>query len=406
MRSVSTISDTPPSLPATWIDNPPPDDAWLARATPEPVLEPDLPIVDAHHHFWESRPWPYGIDDYRADAGLGHDVGQSICVEGGSFHRTTGPIALRGVGEVEAVRAASACASGRPRVAAAIVAAADPTATGDFDLVLDALDAAGGGRLSGIRYSVASHPDPSYRGRFAARPPGLLSAPEVARVAAMLGERGLLFETWLLQHQIGEAERLAAACPTTTIVIDHLGGPLGAGRYREDPDAAAAWRESLARLAERPNVRLKLGGLGMVSLGARFREQATPPSSETLAASWACRILPAISLFGPERCMFESNFPVDRGQTGWVALWNAFKRVVAHLPLSARCDLFAGTARRTYRLADAEDRTLYDRGQRIANDPANPALIPPSAQVSRNVAGDRFSANALCAPSLEGRNAS
>jgi predicted TIM-barrel fold metal-dependent hydrolase len=313
----------------------------------EEPLEPDLPICDPHHHLWDFPGSRYMTEELRADTGSGHDVRHTVFVECTSGYRTDGPEAFKPVGETEFVVAADP--SG---FIAGIVGMADLRVP-EIDDVLAAHVDAGAGRFRGIRHASAWDASPDIRESHTKPPPDLLSLPDFRRGIAALGRAGLSFDAWLFHPQIPELTDVARAHPDVTIVLDHLGGPLGIGPYagRED-EVRAAWRASMEDLATCENVVVKLGGIGMPVFGrtggARDGGQAT---SEELAERWGEPIRWCIDRFGVDRCMFESNFPVDKVSCSYVALWNAFKRIVADAGADERAALFHDTAVRTYRLA-------------------------------------------------------
>ncbi|HLY54377.1 MAG TPA: amidohydrolase family protein [Stellaceae bacterium] len=325
--------------------------------TVEAILEPELAIVDAHHHLWEaSELLPdigrYLLPDFLADTESGHRVVASIYVEAGAMYRAQGPAAFRPVGEVEfanGMAAASASGTYGPTLACAgIVGFADLLLGDGVVPVLEALVAAGGGRLRGIRYMAASDPDPTLS--TARRPAGLLRDTRFRAGFAGLAPLGLTFDSWLFHRQLDDAVDLARAFPETTIIIDHTGGPVRLGAYAERPDETyREWRQGIAALAACSNVVMKLGGLGM-RLFALPPHEGTEPLSAHLAVHWRPYIEPSIEAFGPARCMFESNFPVDRASSSYAVLWNAFKRLAAGASLEEKVALFSGTAKRVYRL--------------------------------------------------------
>jgi L-fuconolactonase len=218
--------------------------------------------------------------------------------------------------------------------------------------VLEAMIAASGGRFRGIRFISATHPDQAAWGSLVNRPAGLLLDQRVREGFARLAPLGLSFDAWMYHTQLGELVDLARAFPDTPIVLDHVGGALGLGRYAGKRDEVfAAWSANIRELAACPNVHVKLGGLGMRMFGFTLHTGELPPSSEELAAAWRPYIETCIAAFGPERAMFESNFPVDKGSCGYAALWNAFKRITAGHSATEKTALFAGTATKFYRLA-------------------------------------------------------
>ncbi len=333
--------------------HPPADLRWL-RQTTEDALDPELPVVDAHHHLFDRPTWRYCSEDLLTDLAGGHRVVATVYVECREGYRSEGPEHLRPVGETEAVeRIASQIARdpSAPRVCAAIVGHADLTRGAAVDEVLDAHLRQSPARFRGIRQTASADADPAYA-RVGARPPlGLLRQAEFREGFARLAPRGLSFDAWLYHPQLPDLVDLARAFPGTAIVLNHVGGPLGLGRYAGRRDEVfAAWRASIVDLAACPNVVAKLGGLGMRLCGFGFHEAARPPSSEELASAWRPFVEACIEAFGADRCMFESNFPVDQLSCDYVVLWNAFKRIAAGCSAEQKADLFSRTATRVYRL--------------------------------------------------------
>lgn len=320
-------------------------EAWLALASEE-VLDPGQPILDAHHHLWDRPEGRYRAEELTADLATGHDVRASVFVQCRTGYRTGGPEALRPVGEVETVRRWARDIPGHVMV---IVGQADLRLGAEVAPVLDALAEAGGGTLRGIRNTTAFHPDPAVRSNPAPPPDGLLRDAAFAEGARAVGRAGLVLDIWAYQTQLDEVADLAHAAPDTVLVLDHCGGPLGVGPHRrDDAESFGAWRAGLARVAACDNVRVKIGGFGLAVMGHRHADLPRPPDSATLARDWAPWVETCLELFGPERAMFESNFPVDKGQFGYVALWNAFKRLARPHTRSERDDLFWRSAARTY----------------------------------------------------------
>jgi predicted TIM-barrel fold metal-dependent hydrolase len=329
-------------------------DDWLARRT-EPPLEPGLPIVDPHHHLWDRPTWVYMLPDLLADLAAGHNVIATVFVQARAFHRAGGPEEFRPVGETEFVNGVAAMsASGRygpAQVCAGIVGHADLSLGARVQDVLEAHLRAGGGRFRGIRHITAWDADTSLLNPAYAPPPGLLGDATFREGLARLAPLGLSFDAWLYHPQIDELTALARASPETRIVLDHVGGPLAIGSYAGKRDAIfPGWAASIRKLAQCPNVHVKLGGLGMKINGYDFHEGADPPSSEALAAAWKPFIETCIEAFTPARCMFESNFPVDKGSYSYGVFWNACKRLANGASAGEKADLFARTAARFYRL--------------------------------------------------------
>ncbi len=329
---------------------------WLDKRR-ELALEPDLPIVDPHHHLID-RPESgcYLLPDLLADiAGGGHNVAATVYLEWLSMYRASGPVEMRPVGEIEfanGVAAMSASGSyGKPRVCAGIVGHADLALGARVKEVLEAMIAAGGGRFRGIRFISASHPDQMQWGSAVGRPEGLLLDKKVREGFAQIAPLGLSFDAFMYHTQLGDLLDLARAYPETSIVMNHVGGPIGLGLYKGKRDAVfAEWSASIRALASCLNVHVKLGGLGMRLLGFDSHEGELPPSSAELAAAWRPYIDTCIAAFGADRAMFESNFPVDKGSYSYGVFWNACKRLAQGASASEKASLFHGTASRVYRL--------------------------------------------------------
>lgn len=320
--------------------------AWLALQ-PEIAIEPELPIVDAHHHLWDRGGHRYLVPEFAAEAG-GHRVEASVYVECLSNYDESATPALRPVGETAFVASLPEWGA---RIAAGIVAAADLSLGEGVSHVLDAHERAGGAAFKGVRYVTAFDSSPDVRGMYPTRL-GMLRERAVQRGAAMLADRGHTLDVWLYFHQLDDVVELAIACPGLVIVVDHCGGPIGIGPYAANrAEVFLQWREAIAAVSRCPNVVMKFGGLAMTLAGFGWRSQSTPPDSRALEAAWRPYFQECIERFGPQRCMFESNFPVDRTGCTYVGLWNAFKKLSSGLDAESRAALFGGTARRVYRLA-------------------------------------------------------
>lgn len=302
-------------------------------------------IVDPHHHLWEHPEKPYMMPQLRADTSSVEGLLATVFVECGSGYRTAGPEAFRPVGETDFVVAADP-----DGFIAGIVGFADLTRPEVAD-VLAAHVEAGQGRFRGIRHASAWDASPDIRESHTKPPPGLLGQADFRRGFAALGAAGLSFDAWMYHPQLPELTDLCQALPDVSVVLDHLGGPLGIGPYagRRD-EVLAGWRDSIRDVAACENVVLKVGGIGMAVYGMGWQRTggATP---EQLVAAWGDPIRFCIETFGPDRCMFESNFPVDGVSCTYADLWTAFQLIAADFSDSERADLFAGTAARAYRLS-------------------------------------------------------
>jgi predicted TIM-barrel fold metal-dependent hydrolase len=327
---------------------------WLAGRQ-EPIIEPALPIVDPHHHLWDVDRARYLLDELRADTGSGHNIVATVFIEARAMRRAEGPVEMRPVGETEFVNGVAAMSAsglyGSTRHCAGIVGHADLTLGGRVEPVLEAHLRAGGGRFRGVRYITAWDADTSVRNPAYSPPQGLLGDSAFREGFAVLGRLGLSFDAWLFHPQIGEVADLARAFPGTSIVLNHVGGPIGVGAYAgRRAEEFPGWAASIKMLAACPNVCVKLGGLGMRLGGFGFHELPEAPSSETLASAWRPYVEICIEAFGADRAMFESNFPVDKGSYSYPVFWNACKRLAQGASDTERAALFSGTAARFYRL--------------------------------------------------------
>jgi predicted TIM-barrel fold metal-dependent hydrolase len=332
-----------------------PTEAWLATAPPEPILEPALPIVDTHHHLWERPDHRYLLPELLADLGSGHNVVATVFLECHAMYRARGPVELRPVGETEFVAGVAAMSDsglyGPTRVAAGIVGFADLALGDRVEPVLESHLRAGGGRFRGVRHAAAWDASEIIGNSAVATGPHDMRRPEFRAGLARLTALGLSLDAWVFHPQLADAIDLARSAPTANIIVGHCGGPLGYGPYSGKRDEVfAAWKASITELARSPNVTMKLGGMMMRLAAYDYGALDAPPSSAELAALWRPYIEHCIDRFGPTRCMFESNFPVEKMGIGYAALWNAFKRLTAGASADDKQALFSGTARRVYRL--------------------------------------------------------
>lgn len=332
-------------------------ETWLPLVHEE-VVEPDLPIVDPHHHLWNYRDRPgyqpkYLLDDLHGDTGSGHRVEQTVFIECEWAYREGGPDHLRCIGETEFVAdvAAESAKSGGARIAAIVGSCDMSLDSARLAEVLDAHDVAGRGLFRGIRHRLANDPTGSaHMGRGNAVE-GLMQSDAFHAGVAELGRRGHSFEAWLYHPQLPELIDMTPNLGNTTIVLNHIGAPLGVGVFAGKRDAILGeWRESIAALSEHGNVVVKLGGIGMAIYGMGWEQRDRPATSDEIVEAWGPSIRFIIERFGARRCMFESNFPVDKVSCSYRVLWNAFKKMSADLPAADRGELFRGTATRVYRL--------------------------------------------------------
>ena len=340
---------------------------------PEVILEPELPIIDPHHHLWDQRSYAtptvtdhpfmtairpaarYLLDALMADTQTGHNVVGTVFVECGAFYKAAGPVEMRPIGETEFVNGVAAMSAsgvyGDFRACAGIVSRADLLLGDGVKAVLEAHQGAGGGRFRGIRNGASFDADPDVLGPLNRVEAGLYLSDTFRSGFRHLAPMGFSFDAWLLEPQLPDMISLARAFEATPIVLDHVGTPLGRGAYAgRREERFPIWRDNIRQLAKSPNVVVKLGGLAMAFCNFPSFLAEPRASSEQLAREWAPYVETCIEAFGPDRCMFESNFPVDMGSCDYPTLWNAFKRIAAGASAAEKTALFSGTAKRIYKL--------------------------------------------------------
>jgi predicted TIM-barrel fold metal-dependent hydrolase len=331
-------------------------DDWLALVS-EPIIEPELAIIDPHHHLWDFPEYPYFLAEILADANTGHNITQTVFLECTTCFRADGPEEEKPIGEVEFVNGMAAMSAsgkyGPTRVASGIVGLAELRLGARVEDVLHKQISAGGGRFKGVRY-VASwdDKDPAIRNGHTNPTQHIYRDDEKFHEGfAVLGKLGLTFDAWVYHTALPDLIALARKFPDQPIVLDHCGGPLGFGWYADKREAVFAdWSKSIRELATCENVMIKLGGLGMRVIGFEFGNQDKPPTSEVLAAAWKPYIETCLEAFSPSRAMFESNFPVDKVSGSYAVYWNAFKRLASGATVDEKAQLFRETARRFYDL--------------------------------------------------------
>jgi L-fuconolactonase len=317
-------------------------------------LDAALPICDAHHHLWNRTDQRYLLDEFLTDAQSGHNIRSTVFIEWRSHYREEGAAELRCVGETEFAAAVGQRAQrSQTRVCAAIVAHADLALGAAVAPVLEAHIAAAPGRFRGIRDVGTWDADPDVVGGPPISPPGLYRETRFRAGFALLERYGLTFDAWVYQTQLEDLIDLARAYPGIQIVLNHTGGVLGVGPYAgRRSELFTQWRTSLQELAQSENVYLKLGGLGMRRSGFAFHGRPRESKSKVLAETWRPWFETGIELFGPERCMFESNFPVDGASCSYRVLWNSFKRVLAGASRETKMRVLHDNAARFYRIED------------------------------------------------------
>lgn len=345
----------------------------------ETILEPDLPIVDPHHHIWYlpdslldaldgfedkdgkavARTYRlhrrYLLDELLADLNSGHNVVATVFTDAHAMYRAEGPDEFKSLGEIEFVTGYAAVADSRVfgdcRFCEGIVGGVDLAIGDRAGAVLDAHMQAAGGRYRGVRPPNVISDDRLEGLKHMLGKPHVMRDPKFLEGARLLAPRGLSLDIFVFASQLQELVELAQKLPDTQIILDHTGGPLGIGPYAENRDEHFAfWRDEMRKVAECDNVALKVGGLGMALCGFPTSALEERAGSDRLAEDWRPHIETAIEIFGAERCMFESNFPIDGVTARYPSIWNAFKRVVADYSPDEKRALFSGTAARIYRV--------------------------------------------------------
>lgn len=324
--------------------------AWLDQVTEE-ILEPERPICDPHHHLWDHPGSRYLLDEVLEDTGTGHNIVSTVFVECHSMYRQAAQTALAPVGETEFVQGIAAMSAsgqyGNTRIAAGIVAFADLTLGVDVRPVLEAHQLASSNRFSGIRHAAGWHADDAIRNSHTNPPESLMLSDTFREGFAVLDDMGLTFDAWFYHDQLPEFVDLAKAFPGVTMILDHFGGPLGIGPYDAD-ETFAVWRDHIAELQVCANVHFKLGGINMKINGFDWHKRDLPPTSDELVDRTGRYYEFCIDHFGADRCMFESNFPVDRESCSYNILWNAFKKLAGNSSENEKAALFYRTATAVY----------------------------------------------------------
>lgn len=338
----------------------PGSDEWLNQVQ-EDIIDPERPIIDPHHHLWLKRfNRDYVLPQYWADTDSGHNIVKTVFMECRAFYHREGPEHLYPVGEVEYVaelaRQSKANTEHKAYIAG-ILGKADLRLAGESEEklleLLDGLRAASDGLLRGIRHSAARDPHPEDLLIVVPAPPYLHGEESFRKGLRILAAQGLTYDSWHYHHQNMDFIELAQAVPECTMILDHFGTPLGVGRYKHRRDEIfQQWKQDMRELAKCENVMAKLGGLAMPDNGFGWDKAERPPTSDELIKQQRKYYEHMLDCFGPDRCMFESNFPVDRLSVNYVVVWNAFKKMTADLSESEKHALFYGTAERVYSLQD------------------------------------------------------
>jgi len=324
---------------------------WLATVQ-EDIVDPDRAIIDTHHHLWPAGGLiEYSLEDLHADTGSGHNVVKTVFMECHASYREDGPAHLRSLGEVEYVRenAERSRGSGQAEIAAMVT---------QFDLhypdvneLIDAHEETSGGMFRGIRQALANARPNEGLMLEAHGPQDMYKNPDFLKGMKVLGDRGHSYESWHYHYQNPEFAAIARAVPGTLMVLDHIGTPVATGVYADKRDAVfEEWKKDIADIASCENTIAKLGGFAMPDNGMGWMGRATPPTSDEVVEAQAAYYLHVIECFTPDRCMFESNFPVDKLSLSYQVFFNAMKKIVKEFSEDEKNAMFSGTATRVYRL--------------------------------------------------------
>ena len=331
----------------------PSTDEWRALVQEE-IVEPERRIIDPHHHLWSTPSFwgRYELEDLWRDTGSGHNVEKTVFIDCHSNYREDGPAHMRPIGETEYVAgvAKESEKDASQATIAAIVSHADMTLGRGVVEVMEAHEAAGDGRFRGIRHAGPSDTTGTLTNAGRGRPCPYTRA-DFQEGVTTLGELGYTYDTWHFFHQNQEYLQLAQACPGTTMILDHFGTPLGVGAYAgKQEEIFEQWKGDMAEIGKCENVVAKLGGLAMPDNGFGWDKNERPPTSDEFVEVQKRYYLHTIECFGPDRCMFESNFPVDKLSISYQVLWNGLKKIVADFTEAEKDAMFYATAARVYRV--------------------------------------------------------
>jgi predicted TIM-barrel fold metal-dependent hydrolase len=328
-------------------------DEWLGQVQEE-IIDPDRPIIDPHHHLWRNRRGRnYLLEDLWADTSSGHNILKTVFIECRAEYREEGPEHLRCLGETAFVvdQAKQSEADDQQATIAGIVGRVDLRLGEAAREVLEAHLELGEGRFRGIRHSGSRAEHPQELFIAGDNPEGLYAREDFRTGMRVLGAMGLTYDTWHYHYQNRDFLELAKACPDTLMILDHFGTPLGVGRYAaRKEEIFEQWKKDMADIAQCHNVVAKLGGLAMPDNGFGWDDRASPATSDEFCEAQRRYYLHTIDCFGPDRCMMESNFPVDRYSLSYHVLYNGLKKVVAGFSEDEKHAMFYATAERVYRL--------------------------------------------------------
>ena len=331
---------------------------WLNQHIEDPI-SPNIPIIDPHHHLWDVGFGRYYIEELLEDINSsGHNILSTVYIMSSSntkIYSKDGLEEFKPLTEIEFAtsegKRADLIPNNKVKVNASIVGSVDLTYGNKLQPVLEKAVNISEGRLKGIRMLLASHTDPRISSGAVKSDLGLMLHPNFIEGAKCIQNANLSLDFWIYHTQLNEMEKIARSLPDLTIILNHIGGPIHLGEY-EGKQAAThrEWRSAMMRLSRIPNINVKLGGLGMAVNGAKFHNNKFPPNSVQLSDVWKPWIYETIDMFGFDRCMFESNFPVDKGSCSYGALWNAFKILAKDMSDDEINKLFSKNAAKIYKI--------------------------------------------------------
>ena len=336
------------------------NEEWL-NTNKEVAIDPDLPICDPHHHFWDykkdSVEPTYLLPEILKDINSGHNIVSTVFIECGAMYNQNDPVEKQVINETEFVNGIAAMSHsglyGKTKIAAGIVGSA-PLLLGDkVASILDKHIAITPDRFKGIRSQAAMHPDGSIPVARARPPEGVYLDKKFHEGFTHLAKRNLSFEAWCYHPQLPQLIELAKKFTNTCIILNHFGGPLGVGSFeKKEEETYEFWIKQIKELSKCENVVAKLGGIAMEINGYNWHKNTSPPSGIELINRTKKYYENTIELFGVDRCMFESNFPVDKVSCSYVNLWNGFKNLTKDYSDSEKTKLFHDNATRVYKIKE------------------------------------------------------
>ena len=334
---------------------------WLAQISEE-IIDPEQRIIDPHHHLWPGASIDssdnfnqYLLEDLWADTSSGHNVTNTIFIDCSQCYWDSTDQALNPVGETEFVKkiADESKVDSKQATISGIVGHVDMLLGFEAERVLEKHLEIGQELFKGIRHAGGWDPHPDVRNSHHNACEGLYLLPNFLDGLQTLAKLGYVFEAWQYHHQIPQITELAKQFPDLVIILNHFSGPLGIGPYEnKQVEIFSQWQKDLKELSQHENVFAKLGGLAMPVNGFGFHTQDKPPTSDEFILKQKAYYETALEYFTPARCMFESNFPVDKASISYPILWNAFKKLAANYSASERDQLFYKTASKVYRITD------------------------------------------------------